>query len=57
MKKFLKNYGVWIPVFGAPTTYSNTEYGRYRTIYFAGWGWIPYQAICSILLLGLCSGF
>lgn len=49
MKKIDSDLCVWIPLFGIIVMFIKTDYNRFRTIYFAGWGWKPYQLICFIV--------
>ena len=44
MKKF--EWTVWLPLLGLLSMLFYTQFGRYRTIYFAGTAWSPYQMMC-----------
>jgi hypothetical protein len=40
---------VWLPLLGLFSMLYYTDFGRYRTINFAGLIWLPYQMICYMV--------
>jgi hypothetical protein len=55
--KYRFEWTVWLPVLGLLSMLYYTEFGRYRTIYFAGQIWQPYQLICFMGTLLLCATY
>lgn len=55
--KFNFEWTVWIPLLGLISMIFYTEFGRYRTIYFAGYIWKPYQILCFIGTLMLWTSY
>jgi hypothetical protein len=48
---------VWLPLLGLLSMLYYTEFGRYRTIYFAGLIWKPYQMLCFMGTVLLCATY
>jgi hypothetical protein len=42
---------VWLPVLGLLAMYYFTDFGRYRTVYYAGYAWTPYQLVVVVASL------
>lgn len=55
--KYRFEWMVWLPLLGFLSMLYYTEFGRYRTIYFAGLIWEPYQMICFMSTVLLCATY
>ena len=55
--KYRFEWTVWLPLLGLFSMFYYTEFGRYRTIYFAAPIWEPYQILCFMGTVLLCASY